>query len=768
MFISIFLRESAFSRSFVHPYPFRQEWAMSGLLLEFDLKGSFPFDLYEAVLGKVPRDGAGMDYVPLACQLFEVLEGSEATEAELGRGVDLLTTAIVNGHVGMYACQEMKNFLEKLPGLMEQAASGLQASALVTLLRCLLECQNEAVMNRIESVLPRICNGILRVAGAKCASSYPLDAIYCILSSRLHNVVRQQHNTITRLSVSCLAQPELVGAASNTLAALYSHSKPDVWTSTWRCHIAEMLRLLRIMGLMEESATTATATDAKEGGAGEKTMECIIAYEPWVDVRGRKDAATTVVTKKGSKNKKGQVESTTTPPSGGGCQKALAVARHFGAHCSVLLEMMRHGCSGGFVGLPVHEFVVVLSAVSSIENQMASGDPRNTIPNAKGFSMAHIGVVSAELKTCVASVLLNVMQGAGGALLVQGKDLLRCLSSLFCAADTMTSHKLLKVLLDCISVAGSKLPSLMGTIGEAILDRLASILEKSVGHATYAPTTLGKRIEIVMPLIDGDAICRCCEALLAYGGAFLPEKFRDSVEFSVGQALTCCCKGVQLGPLTRTGNMSHALIGIPLNDKDTKLHRAVSEVIRTDKVFRNSIIRLAVADVLATRRNGSLSSNLVLLKKACSACLKLPGVGSDDVVRATAIVNMALHPATLPVPVVNLTKLMRSAVTERAQAAFEGSSAKAGGEDQDGVDGEMDEDVDETSEHVVDSAEQGAAEAKVEKKRSYQPQEGDSENPFVAAQKKTSRVEAATLPPLGMAGGGDADDDDDELPDIKF
>lgn len=493
---------------------------MSGLLLEFDPRGSFPFDLYEAILVKVPRDGTGMDYAPLACQLFEVLEGSELAEAELGRGVSLLTTAIVNGHVGMYACQEMKNFLEKLPGLMERAAHGVQASALVTLLRCLLECQNESVMNRIESVLPRICNGILRVAGAKCASSYPLDVIYCILSSRLHNVVRQQHNTITRFSVSCLAQPELVGTASNTLAALYSHSKPDVWTSTWRRHIAEMQRLLRIMGVMEEStsATTATATAAKECDAGEKTMECIIANEPWVDVRGGKDAATTVVTKKKG-NKKGQVEST-TPPSGGGCKKALAVARHFGAHCSVLLEMMRHGCSGGFVGLPLHEFVVVLSAVSSIENQMASDDPRNTIPNAKGFSMAHIGVVSAELKTCIASVLLNIMQGAGGALLVQGRDLLRCLSSLFCAADTMTSHKLMKVLLDCISVAVGKLPSLMGTIGEAILDKLASILEKSVGQATYAPTTMGKRIEVVKPVIDGDAVCQCCEALLAYGGAF--------------------------------------------------------------------------------------------------------------------------------------------------------------------------------------------------------------------------------------------------------
>lgn len=713
---------------------------MISLLLS-EYGDEFPFELYNKLFLKVFNESKAeiIDYNALKGRFFPFLRACASTP-ELARMVALFGLALKNKHSSMYNCSETANFLEQqLPTMVERASDHQIRESLIDLLQQLVTSDDSFICSRVESIASRLCQGLLRIKDDS-SLCYVLEAISVLARSRFHSAVKQTKG-ITAVCARGFARPDAMPFAASVLAALYSHEKPDLWSTRWRDHLVEIKWQLAAIGLVNVDETN--------------------------DARGSSCPNDVVNTNGESNNNQSGAKKSKKSQAVSGSVRVLQASALLAAHCSVLKTMLHYGCSSGAIALPIDRFLALISTISSLGGTAGDSSSTSTIANSHGVSLAHVALVRPDLKYEVTSVLHAALQSCStGGILLFGKPIIRCLCSLFCSGDTSSSPHLMDMLLVCTGAAARCFPTLFASTGGPILDALGQHFSKVVSLATQVPTTSSISSA---PVARGEDVCGCCEAVIMHCGPFLPDDFWDTIDYYIGKALASCCKGLKLRPLTKANSSSRQLVSALDTDKDTKLRHAACETIRVDVGVRCAIINLATATLLSHRKDGALSANLVLLKRACLACMQLPGAGeSKEVAKAMATISAIMHPASIPLPTVNLVQTLRSEVSDRMQSAFEGKSLITRTDSADGADGLEVESVP-TKESEQGLENEGSA--RTQRKRSVQVVEEEQQQSFASTTLPSKVVkiqeDSRGVSTVSSDGVMQADDDDD-IPDINF
>jgi hypothetical protein len=129
-------------------------------------------------------------------------------------------------------------------------------------------------------------------------------------------------------------------------------------------------------------------------------------------------------------------------------------------------------------------------------------------------------------------------------------------------------------------------------------------------------------------------IFEVAETVLLSCGPLLPSNVRDLFEISVGQGLSCLVKGVSLGQY-----------------QDKRIKRTPCALLRQDPYLQKAFLSLAITEFISSSRNGVLSGNAPLLRKAAELCLNQPDVGITAR-RILMVLETVIVPSAVPIPCV--------------------------------------------------------------------------------------------------------------------
>jgi len=588
----------------------------------------------------------------------------EHKEAKImNKAYDILRLAVLYRNFDLYDCTEMKTFIDRLPSVIESQSSSCH-EVFLELFCVLVEKEDIVCVKNLENVVCRICSSVFRMASKKISLNFTLDILYSIMMSRYHTLMRSQHSQIISVCIKAIGYDDTCETASRLLASIYNYEKVDDWMQSWQRHIMELEHLLQLIGAvpsLQESNNTSNKVDSSliriSSDDGDNSNEGIDTYN----------------NKNSSKKRKLKSEIS-------GFSKIKKLQRHFSAHINVLCEMIRHGCSSGYISIPLDGFFRIVDGISSLTGDINHSDPRLGIMNELGIIPSHLAIITCDLKKQAFKILYALLNSIPNCLAAFGTRFVKCLSSLFCSVDTLGSPDVIYDALTCISAASRCYPSLLSTSGEAILTLIMNLYNAEVYYATNQNVSVESKIRdelhsftSILPAIKhalpGNAttagfekVTNTCEIIITYCGSYLSDEFREALQISIGRVLLCCCKGVMLRNASRTSGNSRQS-KLRMKGKESKLNRVACEIIREDSGLREATIRLALAEILSIQRSGVMSSNITLLKRVCISSRKLPGC-AVTVANAMNTIAMIMHPVVSPVPILDMKKFMREQIMD--------------------------------------------------------------------------------------------------------
>ena len=148
---------------------------------------------------------------------------------------------------------------------------------------------------------------------------------------------------------------------------------------------------------------------------------------------------------------------------------------------------------------------------------------------------------------------------------------------------------------------------------------------------------------IAGPIVILDA----CEKLLLFCSPLLNDTYRNTIEVALQLALDCICKGVS--------------VELP---SDRKLRRAITERIRRNPYYLNSILKLSTIELLASPKNGLMSGNGPILMRAAQCCLGLHET-SAEAMKALLIVQSVLMPTAIALPPISIPVLVENRIAQK-------------------------------------------------------------------------------------------------------
>lgn len=631
--------------------------------------------------------------------------------------ISIISCGIKDGRMG--------GLFDRLPSLIISVSSQEEAESLSSLIGSILDVGAEDMMSYLNKALTKIVNSCNRLASkAGKFTHFALSVLQQLSVSRLRSSLLTSSAGIKQTCVDLLHYSSFYKEASILLASMLSLENAPGWMNYWVQLSRECNDLLQNQIGVHVSVNKALASP------------CSLPAEL---------SALT------------------------GCRKAIAVEVMFSSKCQVLADMLRVGCSTGPVQLDLTVFIPTLLATLSLTLSLAPHDTKCTIANEQGVSPADLCLVSSNLKLSVMAVLAELLRSKQAGLARVASAICRPLLAMLAgtemrisASSSMLSAMYLQTL-ECVGLACKSCPAVVArnsTGLQALVDLFAtemnaiSTYRGALGQEYGVEEESGNGCGIARPSVGmvpkWTSLMQTIETLLIFCGPLLPNSICNSIEASIGQALFCMNRGL----LVKHGS-------------EKKSKRSSSELIRHSAVLQACLLRLALADILTSQRNGVMSGNMAVLKSVSEAAVHQPETCSAAMCCSLALEALLL-PTAVALPAIPASSnandyLMHRSNGARVQnpsvssASVDTSMEKAWNETQ-----RKEEKRKASTEKAFGKSDGNDDSAK--RRKSTHANESSAAQPAPLSSPRIN-ILASAMGPVDSKGGDDGDDDGD-LPDL--
>ena len=178
-----------------------------------------------------------------------------------------------------------------------------------------------------------------------------------ILLSTLANLTSSAHDNGS--------QQTLIALLSETYALYSSMESSDMWTANWSEMVQESSAVLAALGV------GASSSKSSAGGVGAKKQQ--------KDKSGNNGNKITSSSSSSSSSSSDANKLTLLPGANifqlRGTKKAISGAVLFNGLCCILANLLKFGCSSGFIGLPLTTFMPMLQMLLSTSAELNTKDP---------------------------------------------------------------------------------------------------------------------------------------------------------------------------------------------------------------------------------------------------------------------------------------------------------------------------------------------------------------------------------------------------------
>ena len=501
------------------------------------------------------------------------------------------------------------NFSDKIPSLIEYSSSNQECLTLYSLMNIFItkflmtpikSNQQDNIQNRLLKVIPKIISTCIRQLGKEEVSSINLacDILICLTKCPTTRSLLSNPSTIVQLASKLLINTSVNKLASSLISILISLESNEGWSTAWQFYLNESVYLCKYIGVLSHKSETTSVEDAGVGGNVSKLQLKSINAAVLLKCRS-------------------------------GIEKVIMIERLFSCYCLILQGMLSCGVSNSMIAIEISTFLQVISSVLTCStHNVNSSESKSMIENKNGVSVVQLSIIAPQLKSDCLVIIMELLKIHHSSLLPMGNTLVTLVSPM------LTTPSIL--LLKCYQLLCKCFPTIIAKHNG--LNHLLMLLEKEMSVITTSKVSIiadeevvqlsSERIELLVVLFE------TCEVLLLSCGPMLQLSSRELLEVQVGLGLYTLSKGV-----------------IILQLEDRKVSRNPSAIIRYSTKLQNSLLSLAVAEIIASPSNGVVSGNIPLLRNAAQCCMHNQET-SATALKALMIVDSLYTPTSIIIPTV--------------------------------------------------------------------------------------------------------------------
>ena len=311
-----------------------------------------------------------------------------------------------------------------------------------------------------------------------------------------------------------------------------------------------------------------------------------------------------------------------------------------------------------------------LSLCLCLSLSVADSLTQNSIESEYGVSPIDLMVVVADIKIHVLGVLNALLQIQNRSLLRVCSALCRPIGAVLGSTDGRKLSRLSRAALAALSSAARCFPTALAREAKIGINTLLEFFQREMTILTQSRSSVlisdhadgatagvtddrgnstGSRSGPTATPAGTEAVFSAVETLLLYSGNVLPTEIRDALEYVVGQGLACLCKGV-----------------LPPLQYDRRMRRSPCERLREQPATQISLLKVAVAEVLSSSKDGIVSGNVALLRHVCGLLLLQP-VTSAEAAKGLLAVESLMFPASVVLPTAPPDVLVNKMLAARAK-----------------------------------------------------------------------------------------------------
>ncbi len=500
------------------------------------------------------------------------------------------------------------NFSDKIPSLIENIANTQECSTLCCLINIFISKflmtsiksnQQDNIQNRLLKVMPKIISTCIRQLGKDEVSTINVacDVLISLAKCPTTRPLFSNSSTIIQLCSKLFVNTSVNQVASSLIAILVSLESNEGWSTAWQFYLNELVHLCKYIGIISNKNEAVTAED----GAGSSNSRLQLR----------------------------SINSDVLLKCKSGIEKVIMIERLFSCYCHILQGMLSYGVSNTLISIEISVFLQVISSVLTCStHNVASSDSKAMIENKNGISVVHLSIVSPQLKLNCLVIITELLQIHHSSLLPIGNTLVTLISPMLAAPNM--------ALLKCYQLLCASFPTII--VKQNGLSHLLLLLEREMYAITTSKVSIiaddevvhisDEKIDLLVVLFE------TCELLLLSCGPILQSSSRELLEVQVGLGLYTLSKGVIIPQL-----------------EDRKISRNPSAMIRYSTKLQNSLLKLAVAEIIASPSNGVVSGNIPLLRNAAQCCIYNHET-SSNALKALMIVDSQYTPTSIIIPTV--------------------------------------------------------------------------------------------------------------------
>ena len=291
--------------------------------------------------------------------------------------------------------------------------------------------------------------------------------------------------------------------------------------------------------------------------------------------------------------------------------------------------MLNVGLTSGAAQIDYFPIINLFRAVLPYTLHLNMEESKSLIPSANGLSIYDVALILPKIKLRSLSLMSCILRSPPASLSKIGTGILQPLSSLI---QLPRSTKILFTsMMSCFGQAVSCFPTLAILSGGdgigALVEFFQAEIENMISPDTYdyqdkdekkvigssSSNSSSNMGSFGADTTDGPLILEVLELILLHCGHRMDKRKRDNIEKLIAVALLSLCKGI-VHPSTVNAPGQSAW------NSDRRLKRSYFEPIRYHARLQLALLRLAMTEVLSPKSDGSISGNIVLLRKAAEIC----------------------------------------------------------------------------------------------------------------------------------------------------
>ena len=307
--------------------------------------------------------------------------------------------------------------------------------------------------------------------------------------------------------------------------------------------------------------------------------------------------------------------------------------------------MIVFGCSGGFASLDLTLLLPLERILLSTYIRISPNDTKIYVENDQNVSLLDLASISSELKISFLSILESILASRHSSLIKIANSLLRPLAIVLGSDEMKQVVGLAHKALSCFQLVLQAFPTVISKNSSLGLDSVVKLFEESVEHLIKCESSIqasdatalngfsaAGNCEMRATAASYTSVFTTIEKTLLFAGPQLPVAIRNSIEIATGSLLLIVNKGIAHPQFT-----------------DRRMKFLGKELIRTNPELQNSLLSLALAEVLSSgnQSGGIYSSNITLLRQAASLCLH-QNETSAAAVKTIQTLDLCMHPTTIP------------------------------------------------------------------------------------------------------------------------